>query len=160
MNLARIQTVLEQDFDTELQPAGGDIPLERLLIGLENPQDDQQPFLLELAYVPGIEAELDDVGLLQYFVALDDVAPASLEEARRLLPHINLNLPLVGFNLHEAGQYFYFRYVQVIPKEEGAQDGAVVQETVWLIHYLLHTYHDTLRAVANGQQTVEQVLHR
>jgi hypothetical protein len=155
MNLTAIQSILVDDFETLFQPASEDIPLDRLLVALDNPQDDEEPYMLELLYIPGVQAELDDVKLLQFFLPLDDVLPSALAEARHLLTHINQQLPLVGFNLHEEGRYFFFRYVLVMPEQpRGDQDGDVVRETVWLIYYLLHNFQSSLSAIASGQQTV------
>jgi hypothetical protein len=160
MNLVDIQAVLEaDDFETLLQTADDEIPVDRLQVALDNPENEEEPYILELIYIPGVEAELDDVKLLQFFVPLDDVAPAALEEARRLLPHLNLQLPLVGFNLHEEGHYFYFRHVLALPEESrGDQDGSVITETVWLIYYLVRTFQSGLSKIAQGQQTVANLL--
>jgi hypothetical protein len=159
MNLTDIQAVLEEDFETLFYPASEEIPMDQLLVALEHPQTDQEPYMLELLYIPGVQAELDDVKLLQFFLALDNVTPSARVEARHLLTHINQQLPLVGFNLHEAGNYFYFRHVLVMPEESrGYQDGVVVSETVWLIYYLLHNFQASLSAVAQGQQTVASLL--
>ena len=159
MELADIQQQLAaEEFDCELQTATADLPQDHILVALYPEDEAAEPWLLQITYVPGVEHEMDDVKLLQYYVALDDVAPAALDEARRLLTHVNQSLPIMAFNLHEQGRFFYFRHVLVLPRQPRPADAAVIVESVWLTHYQINGFSAALGAVARGEKTAAELL--
>jgi hypothetical protein len=153
MQLQEIQAVLDADeYVTSLEPASASSPVEHLMVLLEEDVGAQ------LLYIPGLEEELPQSKLLQIYIALPiEVSPAALGEVRRLLPHLNLELPLMAFNLHEGERFLYFRYVLVLPRDGRPSDGAVVTDALSLSHFIVDKFRGLLGAVATGERTVDEV---
>lgn len=153
--LQEIQRFLDAEgFVTVFEAAGDAESLDRLLVA----KDEEADPALELLFVPA-EEELEDVRLLQFFTALPIAADgAARGELKQLIDHLNVIIPLIGFELRDDVDRLCYRYVLVVPATSPAPGQPVVTETVWLIYYLIDRFLPVLQAVAGGEKTAAEVL--
>lgn len=146
-----------QAFPTRLMPGGAEVPYDVLLVGLSD-VDGRGEWQLELSFVPGMEAELEGVSLLQCFVHLPaEVPPGAENELRRLVVRLNGRLPLVGFGWLDAERMACFRHTALLPGDDAAADEVVLQ-TAWMIGYLLSVFGAGVQAVAEGRVGFEEAI--
>jgi hypothetical protein len=156
MHLQQIQNLLNfEAFTSEFKPADEKIPLDQLFVHLNG---DQSEYLLELVYVPGLENQLENVNLLQFYVHIPgEIELSATEDIKKLVLHLNVNTPLMGWGFQEELELLYFRHILVISKSSGEGNQAVIVQTVWLIFYLLETFYPTIKSIATGENNFEEV---
>lgn len=141
--LTLLSEILEREaYQIHQVPADGDDP-EHVYLKLDDDHD------MQALVLPGLESELPDVRLLQFYVPLTvKVEEPSYAAVREALMTINLDVPLVGFNLHEELGFLYFRTVQVVPASPDAGTGAAMLDMVNLAHFVVSRYEPQLGSVA------------
>lgn len=145
-------------FPTRLAPAGDERPYDVLLVGIENEAGDPPAWQMELSFVPGMEEQLEGSSLAQCFVGLPvEVAAGAVPELQRTVVTLNRQLPLVGFGHLADPPMACFRHVLMLPRDDGAAAGLVVQCT-WLVSYLLSLFAGPVAAVASGDATLREAL--
>jgi hypothetical protein len=156
MRLQQIEQLLNSEiFTSEFKPADERIPLDRLFVHLNG---DQSEYLLELVYVPGLENQLENVKLLQFYVHIPgEVELSATEDIKKLVLHLNVNTPLMGWGFQEELELLYFRHILVISDSSGEGNQAVIVQTVWLIFYLLESLYSTIKSIAMGEKHFEEV---
>ncbi len=149
--LASFVAPLEAEgFQTRLLLEGEGVSAETLLVEVGEPGDAWQ---LELAYIPGLEADLDDCAVLQCFVpVVGDVAAGALDELRKLTSALNPRLPFGAFIVLDRERVAAFRHTLLLPPERDAAIVLVTQAT-WLISYLLSTFGEAVAETANGRSS-------
>lgn len=151
MDLRTIKKHLEKEgFTTSLEPATEDAPLDQLFVLLQLDEPEVE-LILELAYVPGIEDELDDIKLLQFYAGLPfAVDEASIDRWMRLVLKSNLALPMMGFGINEEDGYLYFRFVLPLPKKPSNADRALVVQSAWMVFFLVERFYPVFAADAEA----------
>jgi hypothetical protein len=140
-----------EGFVTQIYPGGDETPFDTLGVLVEA-AGEKQVWRVELAYLPGLEAELGDVSLMQCFVVVaDNVLPDYWDELRRLVVSVNTQLPVGAFGLLEAQQLVYFKQNALLPDNADAIAFRIVHELALLIGYLLTIFSTAFVAVAQGQ---------
>ncbi|HEX2095533.1 MAG TPA: hypothetical protein VHG28_24265 [Longimicrobiaceae bacterium] len=143
-------------FPTRLVPAGGESPYDVLLVRLGDAGTEGP--VLELAFLPGMEAELERASLLQCFVPLPPaVAPGAEGELARLVLALGTRLPLIGFGYLETERIPCFRHLLMLPEAPEAGN-LLLRQTVWLVSYLLDLFGGAVAAVAAGRKRCEEAL--
>ncbi len=158
MDLAALRDLLvAEPFQATLEPATDELPADRLTVALVVEQF-ASPLQLQIIRVPKArEDEMPGVELVQFYVPIPiEVTEVAAEEVRRLLPALNLDAPLMGFNYHEVERFVYFRYVLLVPT--AGDVSRVLVETVWLIYFICDHLGAAAAAVAAGATTAAQVL--
>jgi hypothetical protein len=145
---------------TQFFPAGGEIPLDTLVVALPASELEDQSWQIELSFLPGLEEDLDDVSLLQCFVPIvERVEPSAAEELLRFILTVNITLPLGSFgHLPEPG-VTYLKYNCLIP-HANEPAGQIVSEMVYMIGYMLDMFAPSLDEVALGHISAEEALQR
>ena len=159
MDLQTILKALTKDGLTlEHQDATDEIPSDRLLMLVElEGRSEEEALVAEMMFIPGLEEELDDSDLLQFFAIvadeLDETAQAAIRSA---LPQLNLNLPIGYFNLQEEDGFAYFRHVLPVPRGAGPKNATVLKviaETAWLSAFVVNQGLPVLEKAVGKQFT-------
>jgi hypothetical protein len=146
----------EEGFETGLIAAGPDAAFDTLVVAVG--EEETGLYRLELSFVPGMEQELEGVSILQCFVAVASEVPAEhAAELARLTTILNARLPLVAFGHLERERMAIFRHLLLLPPDDAAGRGLVVQ-AVWLVSYLLAQLGAGVARVAAGQASADEVL--
>lgn len=158
--LRRIGDLLSrQAYEIEILPAEDLVPFDRLVVRIESFEQKNRVWQLELSYLPGLEKELDNVSILQCFVALPDGSP---DEHRDLLSQfivkVNVKLPIGCFGLLDNPRMLFFKHNAMLPNDNHAGAWQVVRELVPMTAYLITTFSESLIQVATGQRTVEEAI--
>ena len=126
---------------------------------IESFEAANRAWLLELSFLPGLEGDLERVGILQAFASLSDqIAEAHGAGLYRLLVRLNANLPIGGFGLREEPGGLFYKHNALLP--DGQPDGGyqIVRELVPLTTYLIALFAEPLIRVASGQKTAEDAM--
>lgn len=137
-----------EGFPARLAAATAEIPYDTLLVALGG-EEGEPGWQLELSFVPGMEAQLAGAALLQCFVHIP-AAVAAEGELLRLIARLNTRLPLVGLGYLDAPRMVCFRHLLMLPADDAASAGLVVQ-TTWMISYLLSLLATAVARVAAGE---------
>lgn len=158
--LRRIGDLLSrQAYEIEILPAEDIVPFDRLVVRIESFEQKNRVWQLELSYLPGLEKELDNVSILQCFVALSNGSP---DEHRDLLSQfivkVNVKLPIGCFGLLDNPRMLFFKHNAMLPNDNHAGAWQVVRELVPMTAYLITNFSESLIQVATGQRTVEEAI--
>jgi len=158
--LERFRESLSQEaYQTQLASAAGDVPYDTLLVKIESFEKENRVWTLELSYLPGLEDELNDVSILQCYVALSD---QTSEENRagleRLILKINAKLAIGSFGLLENPRLLFFKHNAMLPNDDPAASDRIVHELVPMTSYLIGTFSDPLIKIATGEKTAEAAM--
>jgi hypothetical protein len=140
MQLQEIQQFLQSEpFATSFEPASEEAPLDRLVVILEGERGN---YLLEIAYIPNLDDQLENLELLQFFVRLPcEVKQSVKPNVKDLILRLNINSPLIGWGFYEELDLLYFRHVLVLSNLSGTHTQEIFVGTVWLIFYLLESFY-------------------
>jgi len=140
-------------------PAEDLVPHDRLLVRLESFEEKNRIWQLEMSYLPGLEKDLDNVSILQSFVALSDGSPdehrASLSQ---LIVKLNVKLPIGCFGLLDNPRLLFFKHNAMLPNDNHAVSWQIVRELVPMTAYLITTFSESLIQVATGKRTIEEAI--
>ena len=131
-------------YEVQLVPAGDDVPFDTLLVKLELVEKDHQVLWLELSFLPGLEAELDDVSILQCYVALSEFAPEHRAALERLIVEPNSKLPIGGFGLLDEQRVIFFKHNAMLPNDDHESSLKIVHELVAMTGYLIEIFSEQL----------------
>ena len=150
VELERFAELLSQEaYQVQLVPAAGAVPYDTLLVKLDL-------WWLELSYLPGLEDELDDVSILQCYVALSEhTAGAGLE---RLIVKLNAKLPIGSFGLLENPRMLFFKHNAMLPNDNHVASFQIVHELVAMTGYLVGTFSGSLIKIATGEKSVDEAM--
>lgn len=151
MELTDIRTLYDNEqLPNMLQPADEERPLDQLVVLLDL-EEVEAKLALELVYIPAAEDEFEEVKLLQFFVMFPwEFAGDAQPRLRQTVLELNVNMPIMGFGLHEADEYLYFRHVLMLPKKPNEADGTIIVQTTWLIYFLMTQCYAQLQASVEG----------
>lgn len=148
------QLFTNNNIQCRLEQATETIPYEQLKILLPT---DFAPTLLDIMFVPGLEDEIEDAQLLQFFVGFEiAVGQAKKAALLDLLAGINLYLPIPAFGYHETQDLLHFKHIQAVSKQDLKNDMKVILEVFYLISYVLDLYYPLIEAMLEGKITLEQ----
>jgi len=149
----------KQAYQTELRPAGDEVPYDTLLVRIESFEAENRVWLLEMSFLPGLEGDLERVSILQSFVSLSDqIAEAHGAALNRLLVKLNAKLPLGGFGLLDTPRMLFFKHNALLPDDYPDAGDQIVRELVPMTSYLITLFSEPLIRVASGQKTAEEAL--
>lgn len=118
--------------------------------------DGAAEHLLEIMALPVPETQIENARLVQFFAPLaHDLTLDAMAEIAHLLPRINQLAPLMGFNLDYERKLVYFRHVAMLPRSLDASFEALMLETVWLVHYVIDSFHGLIDTVARRRLLAE-----
>ena len=133
----------QEAYQVELVPAAGDVPYDTLLVKLET-------WWLELSFLPGLEDELDDVSILQCYVALSEhIAEENRAVLERLIVKLNAKLPIVGFGLLDNPRVLFFKHNAMLPNDNQVASVQIVHELVAMTSYLIGVFYEQLIEMAS-----------
>lgn len=138
--LERFAELLSQEaYEVQLVPAAGDVPYDALMVKLEL---FEKVWWIELSFLPGLEDELDDVSILQCFVALSEqTAEAGLE---KLIVKTNANLPIGSFGLLDDPGILFFKHNALLPNDNQVASFQIIHELVAMTGYLIEVFSEQL----------------
>lgn len=106
----------KQAYQTELRPAGDEVPYDTLLVRIESFEAENRVWLLELSFLPGLEGDLERVSILQSFVSLSNqIAETHGAALNRLIVKLNAKLPLGGFGLLDTPRMLFLNITPCCP---------------------------------------------
>lgn len=148
-------------WDVVYENASEPRPYDCLLVKMYSDAEDKNIFWqAELSFLPGLEADLGNFNLMQCFVPMVVQVPAEYNDAmNRMVVRINTKLPLLGFGFLESHAIVYFKHNFLLPKGEPGVGASIVQETLSMVNYLLHTFQDSFADVALGNKTADEALN-
>jgi len=132
------QVLTDDDLSAVFEPATEEFDTDRVDVAIDIEGFDE-PLVLPITQ---IEVESDDESefeMIQIFVPIPlELNEKAVDDIVGLLPDVNQQVPLIGFNVHLEEQFVYFRHVMLAPEgETGAQ---LVTEAVWLSQYAVDTF--------------------
>ena len=144
------ELLVQEAYEVQLVPAAGVVPYDTLMVKLDL-------LWLELSFLPGLEDELDDVSILQCFVAVCErtVDAAGFE---RLIGKLNAKLPIGGFGLLDDPQVLFFKHNSMLPNDDRVASFQIVHELVAMSGYLIGVFSSSLIEVATGEKTVDAAM--
>lgn len=150
VELERFAELLSQEaYQVQLVPAAGAVPYDTLVVKIDQ-------WWLELSYLPGLEDELDDVSILQCYVALSEhTVEAGLE---RLIVKVNAKLPIGGFGLLDDPKVLFFKHNAMLSNDDHVAGVQIVHELVAMTDYLIGTFSGPLIKIATGEKTVDEAM--
>ena len=157
---------LEQDisargFNVSFVPASTEIPYDVVLVVLETLEEESFGWQLELSLLPIAEEDMEETALLQCFVPLSvKVSPEAEQALMRIIVMLNSRLPVGGFGYLESDKMIFFRNVLMLMKHDLSASAALVNESIFMVGYLLNTFAETVASVASGQASVEEAVSR
>ena len=153
------ELLLQEAYQTELVPAGGDVPYDTLLVRIESFEKENRVWTLELSYLAGLEDELDEVGILQCYVTLSDhISEEHRAALERLLVKLNATLPIGSFGVLENPRVVFFKHNAMLPNDSPTVSYQIVREIVPMTSYLISRFSGALLKIASGEAIVEEAL--
>lgn len=153
------ESLAREAYQVQLVPAAGNVPYDTLLVKLESFEEENRIWWLELSFLPGLEAQLDEVSILQCFVTLSE---HTSEENRaglaRLILKVNAKLPIGGFGLLESSRVLFFKHNAMLPNDNHVASFPIVHELVAMTSYLIGLFSEPLIKTATGEKTAEQAM--
>jgi hypothetical protein len=158
--LERFSLLLSKEaYQTRLAPAAGEVTYDTLLISIESFEKENRVWLLELSFLPGLEDELDEVSILQCYVALSEhTSEENRAGLERLMTRLNAKLPIGSFGLLDKPRVVFFKHNALLPNDDPTASDKIVHELVPFTSYLLSTFSDPLIKIATGAITAEAAL--
>jgi len=126
-------------YEVQLVPAAGNVPYDTLMVKLELFEKEPRVWWLELSFLPGLEDELDDVSILQCFVALSE---QTADE--KLIVKVNANLPIGSFGLLDDPGILFFKHNALLPNDNQVASFQIVHELVAMTGYLIEVFSEQL----------------
>ena len=135
------QVLNDDDLSAAFEAASEEFDTDRVDVAIDIEGFDE-PLVLQITQ---IEVESDDeqeFEMIQIFVPIPlELKEEAVDEIVGVLPDINQQVPLIGFNVDIVDieeRFVYFRHVMLAPEgETGAQ---LVTEAVWLSQYAVDTF--------------------
>ncbi|MCJ8211042.1 hypothetical protein MUY27_15090 [Mucilaginibacter sp. RS28] len=137
----------EEGFASQLLSANDSVPYDTLLVALPMDGHPRGGLQIELSFLPGIEAELNGLSIMQCFVPVEEVK-TDAAELKAGIANINKFSTLGSFGLLSKPPIVYFRHT-VMLNINTQQNLQVIIQTVWLISYLLEMFGPGLSQLAN-----------
>ena len=154
MKLLDIQKILSSDYDTRYEEKTDDVPLDSLLVLLNEEKD----LVMKLLFIP-TGGQAKEIRLLQMSVNLDiKVDDIIRPEFRRLLLFLNANTVLGGFGFDEDSGCPYYRYILATSKSGAPLRGDALLEVVSLAHYFCEEFGQLIGTVADGTRTASSII--
>jgi hypothetical protein len=146
VELEQFAELLSQEaYQVQLVPAAGDVPYDTLMVKLELFEKEYRVWWLELSFLPGLEDELDDVSILQCFVALSEqTADENRAGLDRLIVKVNANLPIGSFGLLDDSGILFFKHNALLPNDNQVAGFQIVHELVAMTGYLIEVFSEQL----------------
>jgi hypothetical protein len=140
VELEQFAELLSQEaYEVQLVPAAGNVPYDTLMVKLELFEKEPRVWWLELSFLPGLEDELDDVSILQCFVALSE---QTADE--KLIVKVNANLPIGSFGLLDDPGILFFKHNALLPNDNQVASFQIVHELVAMTGYLIEVFSEQL----------------
>jgi|ERR1043165_2850359 hypothetical protein len=160
VELERFGELLSQEaYQVQLVPAAGGIQYDTLLVKLESFEKENRVWQLNLSFLPGFEDDLDDVSILQCYVALSEyIGEENRAGLERLIVKVNAKLPIVGFGLLEHPSVLFFKHNAMLPNDDRVASFRIVKELVAMTTYLISTFSGPLIKMATGEKTAEEAM--
>lgn len=158
--LQRLGALLSKEaYEIEVLPASDLVPYDRLLVRLESFEEKNRIWQLELSYLPRLEKELENVSILQSFVALSDGSPDEHRHSlSQLIVKLNVKLPIGCFGLLDNPRLLFFKHNAMLPNDNHAVSWQIVRELVPMTAYLITTFSESLIQVATGERTIDEAI--
>ena len=158
--LDRFRDLLSKEgYQTQLLAAQDGAPYDTLLVRIESFEEENRLWSLEISFLPGLENELDDVSILQCFVALSNqLSEDHRPSLNHLIVTINGKLPIGGFGVVDNPKMFFFKHNAMLPNDNDAVSYKILRELIPMTTYLITTFSEPLTKVATGQKTVEEAM--
>ena len=139
-------------YQVQLVPAAGAVPYDMLLVKLDLGW-------LELSYLPGLEDELDDVSILQCYIALSEhTAEENRASLDRLIVKLNAKLPIGSFGLLDDPRVLFFKHNAMLPNDNHVAGFQIVHELVAMTAYLIGIFSGPLVQIATGEKTPDEAM--
>jgi hypothetical protein len=151
MKLETIKDFLsEKNVNCILHDQGEQNPLAYMEIFLED--KEKGDYVIEIAYIPDLEDEIDTFSLLQFVVPIRELEKDYPNSIDALLHNINRALLTPGFVCDLEAGLVYFRYVMPLSKDDSKVDLNEVLEILDLVFFQVLQYAETIK---NTKTTTE-----
>jgi hypothetical protein len=151
--------ITEDGSPTQLIPASPQAPADQLLVQLEIEKTGWE-LNLELAFINDLaqpQSKIENVDFLQFYVQLPFICqPDRIIDVVRFVTLSNNTLPLIGFGCLESQGMVFFRHLRLILDDQVRSDEVI--ETIFSIKYLIETFGQALKDLADGKKTFEQIV--
>ncbi|MDJ0836106.1 MAG: hypothetical protein QNK37_06280 [Acidobacteriota bacterium] len=153
--LAYGEALARENLPVEFFDATEEVPYDMLLVGLESESGEVRR--LELGFLPGLEEDLEEVSLLQFFIPLTPRGEkADITELNGFLERLNAQLPVGAMGYLPDNNVVYYRYVLMVSNDTESAKSMVVQ-TTWMMAYILEQCGDRITELAGGPETDQPV---
>jgi hypothetical protein len=140
-----------EEFMTRLVPAGDEVPVDQLMVTLEDADYRAWAWWVELMYLPDLKGPT----FLQFFAPLPfTYSSERAAEVARFCHNLNGILPLNGFGISEEHEWIYYR--QLMPCPDSGADSNLVVQTTWAIWYVIDRFGGLLKDIVEGSTNLEQ----
>jgi hypothetical protein len=144
MKLEKIKNfLLEKNVHCELHEQGDQNTLAYMEIFFED--KEKGDYVIEIAYVPDLEEEIETFNLLQFVVPIREINKDYPTSIDALLHNINRALLTPGFVCDPEAGLVYFRYVMPLSKNEDKVNFDEVLEILDLIFFQILQYAETIK---------------
>jgi hypothetical protein len=150
--LQRFADLLSKEaYQTELLAATDRVPYDTLLVRIESFEEENRVWRLEISFLPGLEEEMEEVSILQCFVALSDqLSQEHRSSLNDLIVQHNAKLPIGCFGLLDNPAMLFFKHNALLPNDNAAVSDKLVHELVPLMTYLISTFSEPLIRLTSG----------
>jgi hypothetical protein len=148
MTLEAIKDFLEKRNVKVSLKSGQRDPLESYL-ELFFETKEQESFLMEIGYIPDLEAEIDAFRLLQFVVPVLEISSKQPKHLDSIIHFMNSELLTPGFVCDPQSGLVYFRYVMPLSKDESKVDLNQLTELLQLLFFQIKNYAPRIQAAAS-----------
>ena len=147
MKLEKIKDfLLEKNMHCKLHDQGEQNSLAHMEIFFEDKAKGD--YIIEIAYVPDLEDEIDTFNLMQFVVPIREIDKDYPKSIDSMLHNINRALLTPGFVCDPEAGLVYYRYVMPLSKDDNRVDLNEVLEVIDLVFFQVLQYAERIKKFA------------
>ncbi len=135
--------LLEKNVNCILHGKGEQNSLDYMEIFFED--KEKGDYVIEIAYIPDLEDEIDTFNLLQFVVPIREIDKDYPKSIDSMLHNINRALVTPGFVCDPEAGLVYYRYVMPLSKDDSKVDLNEVLEILDLLFFQVLQYAETIK---------------
>jgi hypothetical protein len=145
-----IQPLNQEGFLTRLVEADESIDVEQLFVLLDD-EDPELTWQLQMMFISQVQSPT----LLQFVTPLAmELGTVNLDNLSRFLLKLNTKLLISGFELNEAEEVVYYRFL--LPCLDTQLDPTLIVNTIWMISYQLDRFAPLVKEMITTNSSFEQ----
>ena len=135
---ALVKVLTADDLDAAFEPASEEFDADHVNVAMAI-DGFSEPLTLQITQIEVESDNESDFEMIQIYVPIPlELDEESADDIIGVLPDVNQEVPLIGFNVHPEEKFLYFRHVMLSPKGKiGAQ---MITEAAWLSQFAVDTF--------------------